>query len=176
MSIIFRKTAKGVAEIETRANRLSPRVRNALILVNGQRDVAALKGLMPQQVDESLATLLEQSLIEVVGASVTDSGPQHALPDEAVKTLGRPPADVKAATSHAPQASTTSGPSFTTRQRTAVRALHDAIGPSAESLAIRMERARNEAELRPLLQMAVQVIGDARGRSAAEAYATRHGF
>jgi hypothetical protein len=175
MPIIFRKTAKGVAEIETREHRLPPRVRNALILVDGKRDVAALKGLMPQQIDESLATLLEQAFIEVTGASVTGAGPQ-ALPDEAVKPMGRRPADMPAATSHATQASTTSAPSFATRQRAAVRALHDAIGPIGESLAIRMERARNETELRPLVQMAVQVIGDARGRAAAEAYAARHGF
>ena len=70
MSIIFRKTAKGVAEIETREHRLPPRVRNALILVDGKRDVAALKGLMPLQVDESLATLLEQAFIRPISSSV----------------------------------------------------------------------------------------------------------
>ena len=45
MSIIFRKTAKGISEIETREHRLTPRVRNALILVDGRRDLAALKML-----------------------------------------------------------------------------------------------------------------------------------
>ena len=107
---------------------------------------------------------------------MTNAGPQHALPIEAGGAIVRPPTDVQAATSHGSQAATPSGASFTTRQRTAVRALHDAIGPIAEPLAIRMERARNETELRPLVQMAVQLIGDARGHAAAEAYATRHGF
>ena len=64
---------------------------------------------------------------------------------------------------------------FNVRQRAAVRDLNDAIGPAAESLAIRMERARHEDDLRPLLQTAVQLIGNARGRSLADAYAKRHG-
>lgn len=64
---------------------------------------------------------------------------------------------------------------FNVRQRAAVRDLSDAIGPMAESLAIRMERARHEDDLRPLVQTAVQLIGNTRGRSVADAYARRHG-
>ena len=37
MSTIFRKTAKGTSEVETRANRLPPRLRAALILVDGRQ-------------------------------------------------------------------------------------------------------------------------------------------
>jgi hypothetical protein len=37
-----------------------------------------------------------------------------------------------------------------------------------------MERARDMDELRPLIQMAAQIIGNVRGRAAAEAYAARH--
>ena len=42
MTKIFRKTDKGVDEIATRANRLVPRLRTALILVDGIRDEAEL--------------------------------------------------------------------------------------------------------------------------------------
>jgi hypothetical protein len=172
MSIIFRKTTKGVHEIETREHRLPPRVRNALILVDGKRDVATLKALMPQQVDGTLELLLEQAYIEVVeGVAATSA--LRAAPETGVRTSAAPAAT--APTMAAPAASTPV-PSLATRQRTAVRELNDAMGPMGESLAIRMERARDEAELRPLVQMAVQLIGNARGRSAAEAYAKRHGF
>jgi hypothetical protein len=172
MSIIFRKTAKGVIEIETREHRLPPRVRNALILVDGKRDVAALKVLMPQQVDGTLETLLEQAFIEVVGESVAASS-SRALPDANARASTGPVANAQTA---ALPASSTSDPSFATRQRAAVRDFNNAIGPMGESLAIRMERARDESELRPLVQMAVQLIANARGRSAAEAYAKLRGL
>lgn len=172
MSIIFRKTAKGISEIETREHRLTPRVRNALILVDGRRDLAALKMLMPQQVDESLQILIEMAFIEAAGESVAAST-SRALPAAAGKAAGRPDAVAQSAPS---PTSPAAGPSFAVRQRVAVRELNDALGPIGESLAIRMERARDDAELLALGQTAVQVIGTARGRSVAAAYATRHGF
>jgi len=54
-----------------------------------------------------------------------------------------------------------------------VRALNDAIGPAAETLALRIERTHDVDELRALLPQAVQAVGNMRGRSAAEAFATR---
>ncbi len=171
MSIIFRKTAKGVHEIETREYRLPLRVRNALILVDGKRDVATLRGLVPQQVDDMLNMLVEQAFIEAVGetASMPASRAAHG-----VRSQGDAPPIAAPPTSAAPPASAPAVP-FNLRQRAAVRDLNDAIGPMAESLAIRMERARHEADLRPLVQTAVQLIGNARGRSVADAYAQRHG-
>ena len=43
---VYRKTAKGMAEIETRVHRLAPRLRGALILVDGRKT------------DDELATLI----------------------------------------------------------------------------------------------------------------------
>ena len=54
-----------------------------------------------------------------------------------------------------------------------MRGLNDQLGPLAETLAIKIERARTADELRPLLATAVQIIGNARGRSAAADYAAR---
>ena len=62
---------------------------------------------------------------------------------------------------------------FEARRRAAVRGLTDQVGPLAETLAIKIERARTADELRPLLATAVQVIGNARGRGAAADYAAR---
>jgi hypothetical protein len=170
MPTIFRKTAKGVHEIETREYRLPPRVRNALILVDGKRDVAALQTLIPQQVDATLELLFEQAFIEVVGESVAAAPARPADPGRA-QTLAAPVAP--SAPVAAPVAVPPAVP-FSQRQRAAVRDLNDTLGPMAEALAIRMERARADAELQPLLQAAVQLIGNARGRAAAEAYARRH--
>ena len=153
MPTIFRKTAKGVTEIETRAHRLAPRMRSALIMVDGKRSDADLRPLIAQQPDETLAALAEQGFIEVLAAAPDAVQAPRAAP--AAAAPARPAAD------------------FEARRRAAVRGLNDQLGPLAETLAIKIERARTADELRPLLATAVQVIGNARGRGAAADYAAR---
>lgn len=158
MPIIFRKTAKGVAEIETRAHRLTPRMRNTLILVDGKRDADDLKALITQQAEETLQSLAEQSFIEAVGETVRSPAPAPAS---------------SAAEARPEAAPAKPGPDFENLRRTSVRALNEALGPSAESLAIRMERARSLQELQPLMGQASKLIGAARGPVAADAYAAK---
>ena len=62
MSTIYRKTAKGHAEIETRALRLPPRLRGALIMVDGQRSVEDLAKLIPGDAVQTLEQLLADRL------------------------------------------------------------------------------------------------------------------
>ena len=54
-----------------------------------------------------------------------------------------------------------------------VRALNDALGPAAETIALRIERTRNMAELQPQLMQGAQAVANMRGRAAAEAYAAK---
>ncbi len=156
MPTSFRKTAKGQTEIETRAHRLTPRLRGLLILVDGKRDEAALAALVPvpQQAEGLLAELVSQGFIEPL--------PEAAAPPQPV-----------AAPAAAPRAAAAPSGEFDTLRRSAVRALNDELGPAAESLAIRLERARSMAELRPLLVQAAQLVANMRGRATAEAYAAK---
>ncbi len=167
MAIIYRKTAKGVAEIETRAHRLTPRMRSALIFVDGKRSDAELASMIQQQATETLHALAGQGFIEVL---TIDAAPAPSAPAvvSAAAPL-RPPAPATAA-APAPAA-----PDLQARRREAVRAVNDLLGPAAESVALRLERARNVDELRAALQAAVQTIGAARGRQAAESFAARFG-
>lgn len=154
MALIYGKTAKGLAEISTRAHRLAPRMRGALILVDGKRDVDELKALVTQQADETLQALVEQGFIEAVGGSPSAdrSPPAAAAPVEAAGSRD-----------------------FAQTRRAAVRALTDLIGPAAEMMSIKIERTTDFAELTPLLRQAVQTIAAMRGRAAAEAFAARFG-
>ena len=163
MPIIYRKTAKGLSEIETREHRLPPRVRSALILVDGKRDVEALRGLIAQQAEETLATLLDQGFIALVER--TPAAAQVDIP------IAPAPRAAPPAPAAAPER--ISEADFESTRRAAVRELNNVLGPMGESLAIRMEKARDAAELRPVLVLAGQVIGNARGRAAAEAYTSR---
>jgi len=67
MALVYRKTEKGAAEIETRANRLAPRLRATLIMIDGQRSDDELRSLMPAQADSVLSVLLDTGYIEVLG-------------------------------------------------------------------------------------------------------------
>ncbi len=160
MPTLFRKTAKGQAEIETRAHRLSPRLRALLIMVDGKRDLAALSALVPQQADVAVAELLAQGFIEATGDNTA------ATPTPAAAPAAAAPA---AASASAPGPA----PDFDKLRREAVRALTDIAGPAAETVALRMEKARNADELRPLIAQAAQTVANMRGRAAAEAYAAR---
>lgn len=155
MPLIYRKTAKGLTEIETRAHRLPPRMRSALILVDGRRDVNDLRPMILQQPEETLTALAEQGFIEIVGESVV--------------TPASPPA------SPAPAPPAQAGSDFDATRKAAVRALTDLLGPAAETVAIKMEKARDLSELMPLLVQAAQSIAAMRGRAPAEAFAKRFG-
>lgn len=172
MAIIYRKTAKGVAEIETRAHRLPPRMRSALIFVDGKRSDAELAAMIQQQATETLHALAGQGFIEVltVAAGPTAPGPAATAPP-----LRPAPPPAAAAPVPAAAAAPVAGPApdLQARRREAVRAVNDLLGPAAESVALRLERARNIDELRAALSTAVQTIGAARGRQAAESFAAR---
>jgi hypothetical protein len=147
MAYAYRKTTKGQVEIETRANRLAPRLRTSLILVDGKRGDAELRQLITTGADEVLATLAEQGFIEMVVVT--------------------PPARV---TSGASASAEAAARRFTELRLQAVRFLNDQMGPSAESLAIDMEQSNSFDELRPHLETAERFLRAGRGASAAEEF------
>ena len=55
MPLVYRKTTKGQREIETRADRLLPRLRTALILADGRRGMEELRKLVPGDPDDIYA-------------------------------------------------------------------------------------------------------------------------
>ena len=164
MTTVYRKSAKGQHEIETRANRLVPRLRTALILVDGRRTDADLRALVQAEPDAALLALLEAGYIEVVS---TQAPPPFAPPATPAAAARTPPAAVAAPAAAA-------GPSaFAERRRLAVRHLTDQIGPAAETAAMRIEKARNADELRSALEHAQRVLQAARGGAAAAQFGAR---
>jgi hypothetical protein len=157
MAIVYRKSLKGVAEIETRSHRLAPRQRAALILVDGRKTDLELAALIPGEPQAALAGLLADGFIEVVA------------------TLAERPAERKPAPAAATAGSSVHKAAGTLEatRRDAVRQLNDQLGPSAEGLAIRIERCASMAELQTLLAQAVQLLHGVRGKTAAEAFAAR---
>jgi hypothetical protein len=155
MPVIFRKTAKGHAEIETRAHRLVPRLRAALIMVDGKRtDVELATMLGPTA--EALSVLAQEGFIELLA--------ELAAPVAAPAPAARPVVPAKPA----PPAS-----DFEPRRRVLLRAFNDLVGPAGESLAMRIEKTKTVDELRALMPQAVRLVELVGGRSRAEEFAAR---
>jgi len=150
MATVYRKTDMGVAEIVTRAHRLAPRYRSALILVDGKKTDEDLYKLILAAPEQTLASLLAEGFIDVLA------------------TLAERPAERKADAAVASNAAT-----FAARQRDAVRELNHQMGPLAEALALSMERAKSDAELQPLLVQASEMLRRMRGAAPADAYMAR---
>ncbi len=175
--MIYRKTAKGLTEIETRAQRLNPRLRSLLILVDGKRDVAAIRALVQQPTDEALDALARQGFIEALAAA-----PEPAPASQTAAAVPQRPAPASPAAAWAPAAAPLPAPAartpsqtlpFASLRATAVRELLDVVGPNGDGLAMRMEKARSMPELQPLLVMATRMMIDLGARPAAERYTQR---
>ena len=151
MGTIYRKTPKGQKEIETRANRLAPRLRTALILVDGQRADNDLGELIAGDAPDTIRGLLDEGYIEV--AHIVEQRRQPRAEDAPVLD-----SRVRA---------------FHLRRSEAVRALIDQVGPLGEAVAIRLEKCSDWAQLEPTLELAREVLHYARGEAAAQEYASR---
>jgi hypothetical protein len=151
MGTIYRKTEKGQTEITTRQFKLVPRLRSALILVDGKRNDEELRKLIAAQAEETLQALQDEGFIEV--ASVT---------------VERPVA--KAAAAGAAAASAATGPETRTPEesrRRAVRWIADRMGPLGDMVNMRIEAAKSPEELQAALLSARNVIRDQLGAARA---------
>jgi len=177
MATIYRKTAKGHSEIETRAYRLSPRLRSALILIDGRRSDDDMRKLILQQPEETLRTLSEQGFIEIIAITQEQPTPRQpsnvAAPRQPALAPAAAPAPAPAPAPAQETAAAAPARNFEATRALAVRTLTDLVGPMAEALAIKMERTRNADELRPLVKTAQTIVGNARGGQAAADYGAR---
>jgi len=64
MDTVYRKTERGILEMATREQRLAPRLRSALILIDGKRLLRELQALLGPCHEEALRALEELGLIE----------------------------------------------------------------------------------------------------------------
>jgi hypothetical protein len=212
MPTIYRKTAKGQSEIETRVHRLAPRFRSLLILVDGRRTDDELMRLVPQVGETALGALFEGGFIEPISITNTDPRPQPSLlapppgpqpgsaPGPAARAApiasappapwpapanafpGREPPTLPLPAPAAPAATAARAiplddkplaPWLVHRREEAAKALLDLCGPVAEPLAIRIEQARSNEVLAQVLDLAIQLVANTRGRQKAVDYGTR---
>ena len=129
-SSLLRKTAKGIAEVNTRKNRIPSRARTLLIRVDGRQTADQLLGreATGSEAEYHLEWLLEESYIEPVTTS-----------DSAPLTPGNPIdlAPVK---------------------RYLDRTLHEYLGPEADAFGTKIDHLRSLEECQALLKSVAEVL------------------
>lgn len=148
MGTIYRKTEKGQAEIATRQFKLVPRLRSALILIDGKRNDDELRKLIATQAEETLQALQDEGFIE------------------AASVIAERPAAKSAATAQAATA-TEGGRTPEESRRRAVRWIADRMGPLGDMVNMRIEAAKSPEDLQAALLSARNVIRDQLGAARA---------
>ena len=70
---VYRKTEKGIAELDRRAHGLSLKLRRALILIDSSKDIAELSVMMrPGEAEETTVQLAAEGFIEPIPAYELD--------------------------------------------------------------------------------------------------------
>lgn len=153
---IYRKTGKGREEITTRANKLGMRERTLLIMVDDKTSRADLlaRSAHPASID-ILDALLAQGFIEL---------------DPATGTAAATPVATQAASVAAEPAQPASEVSMTSASRYACKALMTLLGPTADELTGRVEKARSAGELTATLEQCRQIVQGMAGKSKADEF------
>ncbi len=166
---VFRKTDRAAQELRARSFGLNARVRQVLILLDGQRRVADLERLVPaDELQAHLHTLEDGGFIERVptgggreGADVPAILPETIPPPAPMAHEG---GDLPVAPSSLPEL-----------RRRLVRALLDATGPHGDTLATRIERCSTIDELRSLVAPATSIVEAVGGKRASALFLARVG-
>lgn len=146
-SQIYRKSAKGAQAIATRQHGLGPKQRSMLILVDGKRGWDELERLSAMLGDTALLM-----------AELDAGGFIEATPPAAAPATSTPAPPVPAI-------------SLDEARRFAAHALEDLMGPMAEEICMRIEAAKDPAELAALVKRAEAILREVRGPSVARDFA-----
>jgi hypothetical protein len=173
--LVLVKSQKGNDEVVTRKHGLTPRIRQMLILIDGHRDFAALSKLIGAKEAVAYAMALENegfvARVSVPSTASVLSGPETVL--ETAAPAIAPPAP---STSFAPPPSVQApAVDFATMRHRIERLLHETLGPFADDISVRVEKARTVQDLRDLQQSIVLIVEAVRGKSAAAEFLQKVG-
>lgn len=158
---VFRKSAKGISAIATRQAGLAPRLRSALIMVDGKRSAADLAKLV------SVLGEPELLLNDLQAAGLIELALE--IPDQDGSSATR---QRSAAASANPARLTPAAPAPTLEgaRRFASKLLIQTLGPSSEGLCLKIEGARNVAEFIVAVKRARDTVRDVKGQLAAQTF------
>ena len=155
---IYKKSAKGSEAVATRQAGLTPRLRSALIMVDGKRSFGELAPMIAVLGDaQVLLTELESAgLVEMVGSATAPIG--HQASGDTVT----PSFDAKTV-----PAALLGPPTFEGARRFTVRLLSELLGPMGEALCVKIENARDMPDFITAVKRARDIVREVKGQTAA---------
>lgn len=163
---VLAKTAKGLEEVKSRAHGLAHKLRTMLIMVDGVAtvgEILAKFGGVPE-IGAALDTLARDGFVEVKGLK---GGAATAPAPATTSPAAAGPVTVPHTRREALSALT--------------RFLHDNLGPDADLVTGRLEKAKTQAEFAAAVERCADMLGAMRGpqkaqlfRDRAKAFAAAH--
>lgn len=133
---VYFKTEAGMGEVKARAMGLRAELRRLLILIDGAAPVGRLAGFVRgSEIDFLIAELESMGLITSGASSGNVPTVTGATSAPSVAAVSDPNLEPTATQMMAVR-------------RTAIRTLHDVLGPGADTLAVKVERCKDAQELR----------------------------
>jgi hypothetical protein len=141
----YQKTTAGLNEIQSRQLGLRAELRRLLIMVDGKSPIAKFAPAFPAADVEALARELA-----ALGLIADPQAQPPAAAPAAPPPMTAPAPSTTATPSHEPPAEfgQPTPAQFMAARQAAVRFINDNLGPSGESLALRLERCKEPDELR----------------------------
>ena len=189
--LVLVKTQKGADELVSRRNGLNPRVRQLLILIDGQRNFATLGRMVGEKEISGFASALESA-----GFIARQSSPTlriDANDDGELVEIGVEPPALQASgtathtqrmASYTAQANQVLHPTrtvaatvveFPAMRQKITRALNDLLGPFADDINVRVEKTKSLQDLRDLQPAIAGVVEAVRGKSAMNEFVNKIG-
>jgi hypothetical protein len=154
-SLVFQKTEAGAAEMATPALGLPPKLRRALIVVDGMKSVSDLAPMFrPGEVEPILMDLQARGLVTLTGGVVAEAADRTG----AGEAPGVITADV-----------------FEEVRRQAMREVSHRLGPNGDALALKIERCRTPEDLRVALREAEKILASFLGAEYGRTFAQKIG-
>jgi len=155
LQTIFKKTEKGMQALKVRDHALSFKLRNLLIMVDGNKSVEQLSRVTTSGADalEHMNLLLEQELVQIV------STPVNLVASNSAQTAPASAAE--------PTAEAATAPTLQSAIKRATKALIDVLGPHAENLCVQIEKCKSIDEYNEKILALRKVVAGMRNETIA---------
>ena len=157
-SLVFHKTEAGAGEVTSPTRGLPSKLRRALILVDGAKNVSDLAPMFrPGEVDAILAELQAMGLVSLAGGAIAPVSAPEPGEEAPAAAAALPPER------------------FDEIRKAAVREISHRLGANGDALAIKVDRCRTPEELRVALREAEKILASFLGAEYGRSFAQKIG-
>ena len=183
MSIIYKKSLKGVEEVALRSSGLQLRLRTYLILVDGTKSSQEIQFINPglPEVEMVLSALLDEGFLEVLSKNSgnSSSAPQATRPQTTTttqQTIQQQPTQSNATSSFSSTTNSGNNNKFLEARANMTREIMQLLGKDAEMVVAKIQRCDNGMDLFAMMMGLKKIIGMYANAEKADAFASKFAY